>query len=103
MTLDDAVQALETAKNDPSLFARITAFQQVLNAYAGAQPSAGQEPALPEPEIVTLLVEVDARAAAGLENDLMSVTSIRSVSVHNDEYPNGCCCQHCPHRGNCRD
>jgi hypothetical protein len=58
----------------------------------------------PEPETTFLLVEVDKAIIAmrRLAENAESV-GIRSVTVHNDEYPHGCCCQHCPHNGNCRD
>lgn len=58
----------------------------------------------PEPETTFLLVEVDKAIIAmrRLAENAESV-GIRSVTVHNDEHPHGCCCQHCPHNGNCRD
>jgi hypothetical protein len=50
-----------------------------------------------------LLVEVDDRLAGDVAAYLPAVNGVQGVSAHNEEYPNGCCCQHCPHNGNCRD
>lgn len=49
-----------------------------------------------------LLVEVDDRAAGDFLAALGSVSGVLSVTAHNEDHPNGCCCQHCPHDGNCR-
>ena len=49
-----------------------------------------------------LLVEVDDRVADDLAVSLHGVSGVRGVTVHNENHPNGCCCQHCPHKGNCR-
>jgi hypothetical protein len=47
-----------------------------------------------------LLVEVTGPDESNeLEAWLGSFPVVVSVSVHGD----GCCCQHCPHQGNCRD
>jgi hypothetical protein len=51
-----------------------------------------------------LLVEVDDRMADDVAYYLaQGVNGVQDVAVHNEEYPRGCCCQHCPHNGNCRD
>lgn len=50
-----------------------------------------------------LLVEVDDRLADDVAAYLPAVIGVQGVSVHNEDHPHGCCCQHCPHGGNCRD
>lgn len=48
-----------------------------------------------------LLVEVvgGPEMSNNLEAVLLGLRDVASVSVHGE----GCCCQHCPHKGNCRD
>jgi len=46
-----------------------------------------------------LLVEVDDRLAADILAYLNG--SVNGVKIAY-EHGNGCCCQHCPHKGNCR-
>lgn len=50
-----------------------------------------------------LLVEVDDRLAGDVAASLLAVNGVQGVTAHNEDHPNGCCCQHCPHGGNCRD
>jgi DNA-binding MarR family transcriptional regulator len=45
-----------------------------------------------------LLVEVDGRLASEIAVYLQSVNGVEMAYEHG----NGCCCQHCPHKGNCR-
>lgn len=50
-----------------------------------------------------LLVKVDDRLADEVAYYLArGVNGITEVTAHNEDYPDGCCCQHCPHNGNCR-
>jgi hypothetical protein len=35
---------------------------------------------------------------AAIEAFIATIGGVEAVHVHGD----GCCCQHCPHRGNCR-
>jgi DNA-binding IclR family transcriptional regulator len=44
------------------------------------------------------LVEVDDRVAEQVAMAVAQAYGVRDVTDHGD----GCCCQHCPHGGNCR-
>lgn len=57
----------------------------------------------PKPKTTFLLVEVETDWAHHTEQRLTDLVGIKSVSIHNENHPHGCCCQHCPHGGNCRD
>jgi hypothetical protein len=57
----------------------------------------------PEPETTFLLVEVEKDWANHTIRRLPELAGVKMVTVHNEDHPHGCCCQHCPHRGNCRD
>jgi hypothetical protein len=48
-----------------------------------------------------LLVQVDDRLAEDVFYLLERVNGVERVEVHGNG--TGCCCQHCPHGGNCRD
>jgi hypothetical protein len=57
----------------------------------------------PEPVTTFLLVEVSKDKAIHMQTELLDTPGVLSVAAHNEQYPHGCCCQHCPHNGNCRD
>jgi DNA-binding transcriptional regulator PaaX len=57
---------------------------------------------LAENQFTYLLVQVNDRLAEDVAAYLLGVNGVQEVSVHNEEHPNGCCCQNCPHNGNCR-
>jgi hypothetical protein len=56
-----------------------------------------------EPETEFLLVEVRKDAVDQVQSYLVATPAVRSVTAHNEDHPHGCCCQHCPAGGNCRD
>jgi hypothetical protein len=60
-------------------------------------------PEPPKPETTFLLVEVDKDWVNHNVARIGEWSSVKSVTVHNEDHPHGCCCQHCPHNGNCRD
>lgn len=53
---------------------------------------------LEENRLAYLLVTVDDRMAEEVAAVLGRVNGVEAVEVHGSE----CCCQHCPHKGNCR-
>lgn len=56
-----------------------------------------------EPETTFLLVEVEKEWADMAAQEIAATDAVVHVIAHNEKYPHGCCCQHCPHGGNCRD
>jgi hypothetical protein len=50
-----------------------------------------------------LLVEVTDDPQVDIADLLKDMYGVDAVYEHNEKYPNGCCCPHCPHGGNCRD
>jgi Mn-dependent DtxR family transcriptional regulator len=53
---------------------------------------------LKENQLAYLLVTVDDRTAEEVAAVLGRAVGVEAVEVHGQ----GCCCQHCPHKGNCR-
>jgi DNA-binding transcriptional regulator PaaX len=53
---------------------------------------------LAENQFTYLLVQVNDRLAEDVAAYLLGVNGVQEVDVHGS----GCCCQHCPHNGNCR-
>lgn len=55
----------------------------------------------PEPQLTHLLVTVSGtpQQARQVEDLIGAMASVTTVYEHGS----GCCCQHCPHNGNCRD
>jgi DNA-binding MarR family transcriptional regulator len=52
---------------------------------------------LEENQLAYLLVTVDDQAAEEVAAVLGRAVGVEAVEVHGQ----GCCCQHCPHKGNC--
>ena len=74
---------------------------QVLSMGRCYKVSAAGKAELEAHKTALLLVEVDDRMAddvAAYLGGAGAVIGVRSVEDHGG----GCCCQHCPHRGNCR-
>lgn len=68
---------------------------------AGSGGGGGGVLIAPVPLTTQLLVEVsaDPGRVRQVEDRIASMASVVTVHMHG----NGCCCQHCPHSGNCRD
>lgn len=56
-------------------------------------------PPVGRPPAKILTVEVEGFAEGHIRHWLEGQRGVRAVYDH----PHGCCCQHCPHGGNCRD
>lgn len=72
----------------------------------------GREPVLrlrlkpvppPPPKTTFLLVEVRDDQAGTAAGRILGIPGVVGSYPHNEDHPHGCCCQHCPHSGDCRD